>query len=567
MNDKHSWAADLLILTLFLGLLFFFQLGRRALWSPDEGRYSEIPREMMVTGDYITPRLNGVKYFEKPPLFYWLQCLSIRFFGLTEWSLRLWSALFALSGCLAVYIAGRMFFDRLTGLTAGIVLASSPLYYSMGRIITLDMAVSVLLTFALLSFLSAAQEPPGNRQRFALWGFYLFSALATMTKGLIGIVIPALVIGSWLFLFKEWRLLRRLFLPSGLALFFLVVVPWHILAARANPDFLHYYFIHEHFQRYLAKHYTLFYRAWFFIPVLLLGFFPWTGFLFEAVKRVWASPPQGRKVTMFFILWGGWVFLFFSVSSSKLIPYILPMFPPLAILAGRYFAMIWNEPGSMGFRTGCWLVAIVAVIIAAGSLLIAPYFLESSPSASKLVPFRYALGSLLVFGSWATLWLGRLRAPRRAFYSLALTSLLMLVVVDSSLPIFDRRRSVKDLAMVLQSRLKPEDEVANYQIYYQDLPVYLQRRITLVNWRGELDFGSRVEDVSGWIIDGAAFWRRWNGPNTVYVIASRKHYQALRAQAGERISLLAQTERDVLLSNRPAGPTPQQGDDSTPERF
>lgn len=567
MSDQRAWIADLLILTSFLGLFFCFQLGRRALWSPDEGRYSEIPREMLVTGDYITPRLNGVKYFEKPPLFYWLQSLSIRFFGLSEHSLRLWTALFTLAGCLVVYVAGRKFFDRRTGLIAAIVLASSPLYFSMGRIITLDMAVSILLTVALLSFLFAAQESPGRKQRFASWAFYFFSALATMTKGLIGVVIPALVIGSWLLVFNEWRLLRRLRLPSGLALFFVVVVPWHILVAGANPEFLSYYFIHEHFQRYLAKHHGLFYRAWFFIPVLLLGFFPWTGFLLQAIQRARASSPQERKTAVFFILWAGWVFLFFSISSSKLIPYILPAFPPLALLVGRYFAAIGNEPESKGFRTGCWPVAIVALAIAGGVFMAPRYFSEGFAGAAKLAPFQYALGSLLALGSLATLWASGRRSPRAAFCSLALVFLLALVVVDRSLPIFDQRRSVKHLAAILQSRLKPEDEVANYQIYYQDLPVYLQRRITLVDWKGELDFGSRIEDVSGWMIDRATFWRRWSGPNTLYVIAPLKHYPALRAQAGEGLTLLAQTERDVLLSNRAPGPMPRQAADSSSQKF
>lgn len=172
MPNQSYWMRDLLILTFLLSLLFGFQLGRRALWSPDEGRYAEIPREMLVTGNYVTPRLNGVKYFEKPPLFYWLQCLSIRLFGLSERALRLWTAIFALAGCLAVYIAGRKIFDRRTGLIAAIVLASGPLYYGMGRIITLDMAVSVLLACALLAFLLATREPPGNRRRLAMWGFY-----------------------------------------------------------------------------------------------------------------------------------------------------------------------------------------------------------------------------------------------------------------------------------------------------------------------------------------------------------------------------------------------------------
>src|SRR5574341_604550 len=163
MNMRASWLSDLLILTLILGCFFGFGMGKRALWSPDEGRYSEVAREMVVSGDYITPRLNGVKYFEKPPLFYWLQGLSIKLFGVNEWSLRLWTAAFACLGCLAVYVSARRLFGRRSGLIAAVVLATSLLYYAMGRIITLDMAVSVLLSCSLLAFLWGTLEPIGSR--------------------------------------------------------------------------------------------------------------------------------------------------------------------------------------------------------------------------------------------------------------------------------------------------------------------------------------------------------------------------------------------------------------------
>src|SRR5437667_1966059 len=120
MLKSGDWFRDLLVLTLLLGSFFGFKLGERALWSPDEGRYSEITREMVVTGDYITPRLDGIKFFEKPPLFYWLQSASIKAFGLNEWSLRLWPAMFALLGCLAVYAGGRKLFGRRTALLASV---------------------------------------------------------------------------------------------------------------------------------------------------------------------------------------------------------------------------------------------------------------------------------------------------------------------------------------------------------------------------------------------------------------------------------------------------------------
>jgi len=243
----------MLILTLILGLLFGWGLGQRALWHPDEGRYVEIPREMTVSGDYVTPRLNGVKYFEKPVLFYWLQAGAIKVFGISESAMRLWPAAFALIGCLAVYVAGRKLYDRRTGLIAAAVLATAPLHYFLGRAITLDMALSALLTVALLAFLLGTREPPGRARRHYFWTFYACAALATLTKGLVGMVIPAMVIGAWILILNEWRLLKSIYLPSGLVLFLLVAAPWHIAAARANPEFAQFYFIHEHFQRYLTR--------------------------------------------------------------------------------------------------------------------------------------------------------------------------------------------------------------------------------------------------------------------------------------------------------------------------
>lgn len=579
MTKDNHWGSDLLILTLLLGVLFGFKLGERALWSPDEGRYSEIPREMVVSGDYVTPRLNGIKYFEKPPFFYWLQSASIKLFGLNEWSLRLWPAVFALLGCLAVYIAGRELFGRRTGLISSVVLATSGLYYVMGRIIDLDMAVSVLLSCALLAFLLGSRETPGYKRRFAMWTFFVFSALATLTKGLIGIVIPGLVIGTWMLLLGEWGIFKTMYLPSGLALFLLIVAPWHILVYQANPEFFNFYFIHEHFQRYLYRD-GPFHQPWAFIPVLLIGLVPWTVFFVQAMKYnlslSWRR--YEHKETIFLILWACLVFLFFSASSSKVIPYILPMFPALAILVGRYFAAAWDSD-LPGIQLGYWILLVTIFLLVVAGLTAPQHYLErysNWPSLevpsdettivstqvkeyrdlSALTTYIYAQIGVLIVGAVATLILGKRRGFPWAFSSLTLTSVLFLVVLNSSLPLFDQRRSVKDLAGVLKSRLQPADEVATYHAYYEDLPVYLERRITLVDWKGDLEFGSQVEDVSGWVIDDAKFWQRWNSPATIYMLTDRAMYDQLRDRSGQRFYLVAQTEYDILLSNRvtPVGP-------------
>ena len=556
MNQDY-WVRDLLMLSLLLFALFGFKLGDRALWSPDEGRYSEIPREMVASGDYITPRLNGVKYFEKPPLFYWLQSVSIRLFGVNEWSLRFWTAAFAYLGCLAVYGSGRSLFGRRAGLISAAVLATSLLYYTMGRIITLDMAVSVLLGCALLAFLWATRQPMGAPRRLGMWVFFVFAALATLTKGLIGIVIPALVIGVWMLVLGEWRILKTMYLPSGIALFILVVLPWHILVSRTNPEFLNFYIVHEHFQRYLTKRHGPLHQGWIFIPVLLVGMFPWTVFLVQAIRHnlslSWRQRRQHREA-LFLILWAGLVFVFFSLSSSKLIPYILPIFPPLAILIGRYFSDTWEKGDWTGMQSGYWLFLAAGLLLVVIGLAVAPHRVEGYSDPARLAAYLYAVAAVLVVGPLTTLILGRRVGFPKAFLSMTITAVLILIIMNSSLLLFDQSRSLKSLAGVLKPRLEPADVVATYHAYYQDLPVYLQRRITVVGWRGELSFGAQVEDVSSWIIDDETLWKKWNGPATVYILTDRERYDKLRARSGVKFYPVAQTDFHILLSNR-AGPT------------
>jgi 4-amino-4-deoxy-L-arabinose transferase-like glycosyltransferase len=582
---KLPWSAagagnrlrDLLLLTALFGVLFGFQLGARALWSPIEGRYAEISREMAVSGDYVTPRLNGVKYFEKPPLFYWLQAASIKLLGVEEWSLRLWPALLAVAGCLAVYLAGRELFGRGAGFIAAVILGTSPLYFALARIVALDMALAIFLTCAMLAFLLGTRQAPGAGRRACMWGLYIFAALAMLTKGLVGIVIPGMAIGVWSLATASWRSLRPLYAPSGLCLFALIVMPWHYLVSAANPEFFEFYFIHEHFQRYLGQGAESEGRLWTFLPVLALGFFPWSAFLFHAVKFNFVSP-RSRQGTgheaLFLLVWSAAVFVFFSASSSQGIPYILPMFPPLALLLGRFFSGHWHGREMSAVQAGYWglLVALCLLVVLGLGMpqhylerysnwpslglpnddsTIASHSFRGYPDIEKLGSAMGVLTALLLV--WAVA--GYLAVIKRRiwllFGSVATASAVALAVLDSSLPALDQRRSVKQIAEVLRPRLQPGDEVATYYAYYQDLPVYLERIITVVGWEGELKFGAQMEDTSDWIIDDAAFWRRWNGTGTVYMITTQEIYERLRSMPGRNFYTVAETEYNVLLSNRP----------------
>jgi 4-amino-4-deoxy-L-arabinose transferase-like glycosyltransferase len=580
MINGDSWRRDLPILILLLGVLFGFKLGDRALWSPVEGHYAEIAREMVVSKDYLTPHLAGLKYLEKPPLFYWLLSANIRLFGLSEWSLRLWPALFAMIGCLAVYFAGTQLFERRVGLVACGVLATSSLWYVIGHVIDLDMTVSALITCALLSFLLWSVEKREYKRRIEMWMFFVFCALATLTKGLIGIVIPAMVIGSWILILGDWNILRigKIYSLSGVALFLLIAGPWYALVSRANPGFLSSYFLLEHFRRYVTKVEGPFEGPWAYVPVLLLGMFPWTAFIWQALKHNLRFPWRQRhlhKEEVFLVLWAGLVFLFFSASSYKGAPYILPMFPPIAILVARYLAAAWEAPSLSGISSGAFVLLVAFSLMVVAGLAGPQHFLErysnwpaveapaegtvASTSVkewrdiSTLTPYIHAQSAILVIGALSALVLGFGKRPafRWGFLSLTLAWALFLVVLNSSLTLLDERRSIKSLAAMLKPQLHPSDEVASYHAYYQDLPVYLQRPVVVVGWKGHLQFGVEVNERSGgWMTDDATFWKRWNSPTTIYILMEQMTYEKLRGELSFKPRIVAQSRYDILLSNK-----------------
>ena len=215
-----SWWLDIFFLLIVLGGLFFILLGSRPLFTPDEGRYAEIAREMVMRSDYVTPYLNGIKYFEKPILFYWLGAAAIKLGGLNLWSVRSINALLGLLGCLLTYVTARKLYDRMTGLLAAMILGTSVLYFVMAHMVSLDLPVTVFLTMSMYSFLLGSQEPRDRVRRFYLWGASTAAALAVLTKGLIGIVFPIMVISVWMAIMHEWRLLKKLYLPSCLFIFY-----------------------------------------------------------------------------------------------------------------------------------------------------------------------------------------------------------------------------------------------------------------------------------------------------------------------------------------------------------
>jgi len=313
-NQSTSWWIDILFLLLVLGGLFFILLGVRPLFVPDEGRYAEIGREMIASGDYITPYLNSIKYFEKPILFYWLEAAAIKIAGLNLWSLRSINALLGLLGCLMTYITARQLYNRKTGLLAAFILGTSMLYFVMAHMISLDLTVTVFIAMSLYAFLLGTQRPLGWSRQFYFWGASAAAALAVLTKGLIGIVFPSMIIFVWIAIVGDWRILKRMYLPSCILVFLAIALPWHILVGQRNPEFYYFYFIQQHFLRYATTEIGHYQPIWYFIPYLIIGFFPWVVFLPQAIAKQFSWSWQQRHEhtsELFLLLWVLLIFAFF----------------------------------------------------------------------------------------------------------------------------------------------------------------------------------------------------------------------------------------------------------------
>ncbi len=382
-TETRAFWMDLFWLTLLFAPIYFLFLGNRPFATPDEARYVEIPREMLATGDWITPRLNGVKYFEKPPLLYWIEAAFQYAFGLKEWVMRLPIVLFGLTGILSTYAFGQRVFNRQVALYSAFILGSSCIYFVMSRLIILDMAVSLFVTLSLFCFYIAQQETTGEKRRIFYALFTVFCALGVLTKGIMALAVPGVVIILWATYSRRWRAIFPAYLPSNLILFLAIAAPWHILASLKTPEFAYKYFIVEHVLRYATKIHLRHQPVWFFIPIIIGGFIPWSALFIPAFAKAFRE--RYMHVNAFLLIWAAFVFVFFSISQSKLIPYILPLFPPIALLLGNEIHTCLNDQSRA--KIPLKIINILALICAVGAYISSYFFPEIMTTKVLLLPY------------------------------------------------------------------------------------------------------------------------------------------------------------------------------------
>lgn len=536
-----TWLIDFIFLTVIFSFLFFLFLGTRPLFVPDEGRYAEIIREMVVNQDWVTPYLNGIKYFEKPNLFYWLGSIAVHFFGLNLWSIRGVNAILSLLGCLLTYGVTRKLYDRKTALMASYILAMSALYFVMAHMISLDLTVTFFISASLFALLLSFTDPKTQRSKLVI--FAVMAGLAVLTKGLIGLLFPLIIGTVWIFFYQGKNSLKQLYSPIWISIFLLIAAPWHIIVAWRNPEFSYYYFIEQHFLRYLTPHVGHYQPTWYFIFVIIGGFFPWIAFLPQTVYTFWQQR-QKRIIDGFFFIWALVVFIFFSFSKSKLIPYILPIFPPLAILTTRY--LIDDQQHLRGIKWGYFSLFLFTLIITC-LFFYYPRHLPL-PKPDMAIIFLSAAAIILLTGNSLALFFAFLARLPQAFIATTITTGLFLLTILAAIPTIDTR-SILPLAEVLKTKIQPGDQVITYNQYYQDLPFYLERKVSILNWRNELAHGMHYQDTSSWMINDKKFWQQWYGNQRLFVIIGLEEYQQLQKNYPDaHPRVLAKTLKNVLIT-------------------
>ncbi|WP_062311255.1 glycosyltransferase family 39 protein [Polynucleobacter sinensis] len=550
--------AKILLLVLIYGLLWFGTLNYRHLIPSDEGRYAEIAREMLVTGDWVTPRYNGYKYFEKPPLQIWATATAFNAFGIGDWQARLWTALTGFLTILLIGFTGARIYSARAGWLAALVLASSPMWVIGGHINSLDMGLSAFLVAALCSLLLAqtSHNPRGTRQW--MWACWAFMALATLSKGVIGVAIPGMVFVAYSITAWDWKIWKRLHIISGTILFLAITAPWFILVAQRNPEFLEFFFIHEHLQRFTQNAHSRTGPIYYFIPLLLLGFLPWVVQIPGSVGQAWRERNREFSHGWLLVCWFAVILGFFSVSQSKLPGYIIPIFPALALIVGHRLDRNLGFSNSLGLP---WQLQTLFFVILGGIGFIFLDQVSKQARPDEIQSYaRYtywivaALIALITFSLLALI-----QSKRNGLSSItSFASGFFLCALIAGTGHETLGRAVSGIDLVEKVKVNIPEKVNFYSVRILDhtVPFYLGRTMTMVEFPDELEFGVKQEPQL-WLPTLDAFIERWKEDQTAYALMVPEQYEELQKFNVPMQEVGRDSRRVIVKHPDPAGTPPQ----------
>ncbi len=570
-----SRSLRLTVYAVLAAILYLPGLGRPALWEPDEGRYAEIAREMVVSGDYVTPRDDFELYFEKPPLVYWAEAAAIRIFGVNEFAVRLPAALFSVGQVVVTAALADIMLGATAGFFATLALALSPLFFGFARFATLDPALAFFLTAALGAFYLAARDDSFSTPPARTWMLTSAAmlALGTLAKGPIALLLGGAIALSWLATERRIRQIAQMPLVSCALIYAAIVAPWFVLMEVRNPGFLSFFFIHEHLERYVSSS-EHGWGPWFFIPIVIGGAWPWIFFVplgWSAMRagvesRETALERSGQRASARFLaIWFAVVFVFFSIPRSKLGSYILPALPPLSIFAGFGLARLSNLD-AMRRRRLIGVVAIANLLLAAGLFVFVELGLAAMNPALGLDGLL--IGDVLAAGAIAMYLLGR--TALRATYAIGALALAMLATVPLTARVREDASSIstyRNLANAVRPYLAGDCTLASYRHYVQSLPFYTRSRETRVEYWGELsEVSPPVPGKSPFLIGSETRLRQaWSSGSCMILIANERDLKGLQDSLKPAPVIVGCEGKKLALYNRAIAPPPAAADCPKPE--
>jgi len=431
--------------------------------------------------------LDGLDYFEKPPLQYWATAAAYSVLGVNEFSSRLYGVTLALLSIPLAYVAARrMYRDPAVGRTAAVVVASSPYFLLVGQLNLLDGAFATLVCGAVVAFILAQLSPDSRRTRTLMMVMWCALAAALLQKGIVVLVLCGATLVIYTAVTRDWSVWRRLYLLPGLAMLLAIVSGWFVLVAQRNPGFLEFFFVHEHLERFLT---TIHHRVepwWYFLPLMLLAIVPWLGQLLPAARASVSMPAAttGFRPAVFALVWCCVVIAFFSASGSKLAPYVMPAVPILAVLlAPRIVARDGTMPRAAYATGGLLLLAGIGLVVAAQRRAPA----HAVPAAVVLWTALACVAALA--GIVAARWLHRRGHGPGAWQAVVAcagvgwSSLMMAYACTPPL-----RTSIA-IVNELRNQIGPTTALYSVGQYRQTVPPYLGRTLRVAHYDGELAFG------------------------------------------------------------------------------
>ena len=516
------------LIILFTLCILFAKLGTYPLVEPSDARYAEISREMFVTGDYLTPRLEGIKHFHKPPLLYWIVSVGYRFFGVNEWGARIFQGILALGVLLWVYLFGRRLYGKESSWLPPLLLTLTPGFLGAERNLTTDMLLLFLVTGALMFFyIYYLRKGKGK----SIYIFYFMSGLSILTKGPMGLIVIIPVIILFLLFEENISFLLEMKLLRGTLIVLACSIPWYIVVGLRNPGLFRYFLVEQVLQRASGvgmghRHPPYYYL--YFLPLLA---FPWVFFIASPVMEFFRSLlstkvfPQGvRGEKAFLVIWTLFPPIFFSLTATKLPLYILPSLPPLALLASGRLLEISRGRGKDG-RVSFVVISLLFLAIG-GACIFGPALLSARKgidlSGGVEAVGRFS-GILLVGGGLLTLAL--IGNTRRVWKITVGTLAIVIMVVVFS---FDKLPLPNSKAVAMEAVARERGVCPNIILYGTNVygvPFYTKCPPTLVYINRDLRFEDRGFVPS--IIKGEKFSLEWETRENLFLVTKTRRIPPL----------------------------------------